>query len=76
MIWDDRCKNAQNRTSQPCIRIQDAHAIYDALTPQKKRRKKLGDEAKNQLLQVRISKARWFFSAELIPRVTWENAYI
>nr|XP_026691450.1 denticleless protein homolog isoform X2 [Ciona intestinalis] len=44
LVWDCRISN----TNQPVLRIQDAHAIHDALTPQRKRRRKT--DYNNQLL--------------------------
>ncbi|XP_026691449.2 LOW QUALITY PROTEIN: denticleless protein homolog [Ciona intestinalis] len=43
LVWDCRIGN----TNQPVLRIQDAHAIHDALTPQRKRRR---NRLNNQLL--------------------------
>ena len=56
LIWDQRCKSGENLTSQPAIRIQDAHAIHDALTPPKKMRRK----ACNQLLQASQRIVGWY----------------
>nr|CAB3240075.1 denticleless protein homolog [Phallusia mammillata] len=49
LLWDSRCRGRQNSKQQPVGRIQNAHVVYDSLTPQRKR-KRYFQESNNQLL--------------------------